>query len=301
MSRTALIAGQGGLPRAVANALGRADVPWFACHLEGFVPEGVGQSRGFRIEHLGSFIAGLKDDGVERVVFAGRVARPPLDAEAVDAATMPLVPRMMQAIRSGDDAALRAVISFFEEAGLAVVGVQDVAPELVDLPEIGEPDEGHRADIARAREVHAAMGSADVGQACVVVAGQVLAVEALPGTDWMLASLAPPPPAPPRPSTGGLFGGDLFGGAADWLSGPGLPAGLPDFPRPPGGVLLKAPKPGQDRRIDLPTIGPETAQRAAKAQLAGIAVEAGGVLVIDRDEVAQIARGAGLFLHAYTP
>ena len=296
-----MIAGQGGLPRAVANALGRADIPWFACHLEGFAPDGVGQSRAFRIERLGSFIVSLKEDGVERVVFAGRVARPPLDAAAVDAATIPLVPRMMQAVRSGDDAALRTVIAIFEEAGIAVVGPQDIAPGLTTVPEVGRTSDQDLSDIARACAVHAALGAVDIGQACVVAAGQVLAVEALPGTDWMLASLAPPPPRPPKPSGGGIFGGDLFGDAVDWLSGPGTAAGLPHFARAEGGVLLKAPKPDQDRRIDLPTIGPETVRRAATARLAGIAVEAGGVIVLEPENVAAIAHGAGLFLHAYAP
>ncbi|MGB3409497.1 MAG: UDP-2,3-diacylglucosamine diphosphatase LpxI [Jannaschia sp.] len=299
MSRLALIAGQGALPAVLANALGRSGRAWFACHLKGFAPTGVGQSRAFRIENLGSFIASLKDDGVDEVCFAGAIARPPLDPSAVDAATTPLVPRMMQAVQVGDDAALRTVIAFFEEAGLAVVGAQDVAPALLTLPLHGTPTERDLSDIARAVEVHAALSAVDVGQGCVVAAGQVLAVEAAPGTDWMLASLYEGPPAPPqpRPPAGGLFGGDLFGGAADWLSGGSVPrGGMPAFPRPAGGVFFKAAKPGQDRRIDLPTIGPETVRRVAAAGLNGIAVERGGVLVLDPEDVAAQVRAKGLFL-----
>jgi DUF1009 family protein len=296
----ALIAGRGALPAHLANALGRPGADWFACHLEGHPPEGVGQSRAFRVERLGSFIAGLRAEGVERVCFAGAIARPPLDATAVDAATVPLVPRMMQAIRAGDDAALRAVLGFFEEAGLDVVAPQDVAPDLLDLPETGTPSARDRADIARAAEVHAALGAIDVGQGCVVAGGQVLAVEALPGTEFMLATLIPRPTAPRQEESGGLFGGDLFGGAADWLSGGHGPvAPLPAFARPEGGVFFKAAKPGQDRRVDLPTIGPDTIRSVAAAGLRGLALERGGVLVLGRAEVASLLRRYGLFLTAW--
>ncbi|PWJ19319.1 LpxI family protein [Jannaschia seohaensis] len=296
----ALVAGQGGLPGVLANALGRSGAPWFACHLEGFPPQAVGQSRGFRIEQLGTLIAALTAEGVERVCFAGAIARPPLDPSAVDAATMPLVPRMMQAIQAGDDAALRTVIAFFEEAGLTVVGAQEIAPELLDLPVTGSPSKQDAADIVRAAEVHGALGAVDVGQGCVVAKGQVLAVEAAPGTDFMLATLAKQPPAPPRAPSGGLFGGDLFGGAADWLSGSGGPQRrLPDFARPSGGVFFKAAKPDQDRRIDLPTIGPATIRAVAAAGLNGLALEAGGVLVIDREDVAAQLASTGLFLAAW--
>ncbi|MFO6463514.1 LpxI family protein [Jannaschia sp. KMU-145] len=299
MTRTALIAGQGALPRTLASALAGTD--WFACHLDGFAPTGVGQSRGFRIETLGSFIADLRADGVTRVCFAGRIARPPLEAGAVDAATMPLVPRMMQALQSGDDAALRTVIAFFEEAGLEVVGAQDLMPALLDLPLTGTPSEGDLSDIARAAEVHRGLADLDIGQGCVVAGAQVLAVEAAPGTDWMLASLARRPTAPRPASGGGIFGGDLFGGAADWLSGGGPAQGMPDFARPEGGVFFKAPKAGQDRRIDLPAIGPQTVRAAAAAGLNGIAVEAGGVLVLEREDVAAQLRATGLFLASWSP
>ncbi|MGB3556541.1 MAG: UDP-2,3-diacylglucosamine diphosphatase LpxI, partial [Jannaschia sp.] len=189
MSRTALIAGQGALPALLANALGRSGQPWFACHLEGFTPVGVGQSRAFRIERLGTLLADFKADGVDEVCFAGAIARPPLDPARVDEATSPLVPRMVEALRQGDGEALRTVIAIFEEAGFRVVGAQEVEPSLLDLPLHGTPSEADLADIGRAAEVHDALAAVDVGQGCVVAGGQVLAVEATPGTDWMLASL----------------------------------------------------------------------------------------------------------------
>ena len=297
MSRVALIAGQGALPNVLADALGRAGRDWFACHLDGFPPEGVGQSRAFRIERLGSLIAALREEGVTEACFAGAIARPPLDPGAVDAATMPLVPRMLQALRAGDDGALRVVIALFEEAGMRVVGADDLAPDLTALPVTGTPSARDRADIARAAEVHAALGAADVGQGCVVAGGRVLAVEAAPGTDWMLAGLVRRPAAP-VPAQDGLFGGDLLGGAAEWMSGgaAAVEPSLPAFDRPEGGVFFKAAKAGQDRRIDLPTIGPRTVRLVAAAGLSGLALERGGVLVLEREAVAALLDAHGLFL-----
>ena len=197
------------------------------------------------------------------VCFAGSLQRVPLDATEIDAATMPLVPRMMEALKSGDDAALRTVLAFFEEAGLTIRAAHEVAPDLLPEPgALGElsPETGDEEDALRAAAVIATMGAADVGPACVVQRGQVLAVAALFGTDWMLESLAS------RPDDGA------------------------------GGLLFKAPKPDQDRRIDLPTIGPGTVAAAAKAGLKGIAIEKDGVMVLDRPATIKAADAAGLFV-----
>ncbi|MEM8823095.1 MAG: UDP-2,3-diacylglucosamine diphosphatase LpxI [Pseudomonadota bacterium] len=296
MTRTALIAGQGALPRRVAQALAGTD--WFACHLDGALPEGVGQSRGFRLEGLGSFIAGLKNDGVDQVVFAGRIVRPSVDPSRVDAATQPLLPRITDALQDGDDGALRALIATFEDAGLTVVAPQDLDPSMTALPLARQPSERDLEDIARAVDVHGALSPLDVGQGVVVAQGQVLAIEAAPGTDFMLATLAKQPPQPPRPAGAGAF--DLFGGAADWLSGGSVPSGLPSFEKPAGGVFFKAPKLGQDRRIDLPVVGPDTIRRCAAAGLNGLALEDGGVLVLEPEDVAAQLRSTGLFLSAWS-
>lgn len=262
MTGIALIAGQGALPAALARALPEGGFRIW--HLDGFAPEGLA-SEPFRVERLGSLVATLTEAGMERVCFAGAIARPRLDPSAVDAATMPLVPRILRALQAGDDGALRAVIAVFEEAGIEVVGAQDLAPSLLEPPETGAPTDRDLADIARARAVHAALAPLDIGQGCVVAGGQVLAVEALPGTDWMLASLTR------------------------------LTA------KPAGGILFKASKPGQDRRIDMATIGPATVRRAAEAGLCGIAVERGGVLVLDGEEIRARLAETGLFLTALDP
>jgi DUF1009 family protein len=255
----ALIAGQGEVPAAVVAALDR---PPLVCALDGFAPDGLDVDIGFRIERLGSLLLDLKGRGVTRVCMVGAIRRPAVDPAAIDAATMPLVPVLMAAIAAGDDGALRAVAGIFEAAGMRIEAAHEIAPAL--LPEPGcltraAPAAADRADAARGAEIVAAMGAVDIGQSCVVRAGQALAVEALFGTDWMLDSLRQ------RPD-----------GA--------------------GGLLFKAPKPDQDRRVDLPTIGPSTVTGAAAAGLSGIVVESGGVLVLHRDRVVAECDRLGLFL-----
>lgn len=259
MTRLALIAGEGALPGVLARHL--SDRPWQAWHLEGHPPAEIAATP-FRIETLGSLLARLRAEGFTGVCFAGRVARPAIDPAHIDAATLPLVPRMMTALQQGDDAALRTVLALFEEAGLAVVAAHDLVPSLLKVPGVGHPSEADRADIDRAAALHRKLSPLDIGQGLVVAGGLVLGVEALPGTDHMLESLARP------------------------------------FPRPAGGVLYKAAKRGQDRRIDMAALGPETVRLAAAAGLRGIAVEDGAVLVLEPDAVRDAASAAGLFVAA---
>lgn len=261
--RLALIAGNGDLPAALVSAL--AERPFVAA-LDGFAPEGLVPDMSFRIERLMPFLRHLQDNGVSRLVFAGAVRRPQLDPALFDAQTAQIVPRLLERMQAGDDATLREVVAIFEESGLAVVGVADVAPALVPGPGVlcGYPTAADARDAARAAAIVAALGAVDVGQAAVVAEGLCLAVEALPGTDAML----------------------------DWVA---HTAARPD---PARGVLWKAPKPMQDWRVDLPTLGIETVRRAAVAGLAGIAWQAGGVIVLDRAAMVAAAQAAGLFLWA---
>lgn len=268
--RLAVIAGAGALPRLVAQA---ADSPPLIAAMEGFAPDSLHPDLSFRVERLVPFLNDLAARGVDRVVFAGAVRRPRLDPALFDAATAQLVPRLLAAMQGGDDATLRAVIELVEEAGLQVVGLDQAAPGLVPGPGVlaGAPSDRDRADAARAAAIVAALGAVDVGQGCVVAQGLCLAVEALPGTDAMLAQVA------------------------------GLDPALRPDPARGRGLLFKAPKPGQDLRVDLPAIGPRTVAGAAAAGLAGIAWQAGGAVLIDRAATLAAAQAAGLFLWARGP
>lgn len=270
MTRTAIIAGRGALPAAVVAALPERP---FVAALEGFAPEGLMQDITFRVERLMPFFRHLQDAGVGRVCFAGAVQRPRLDPSLFDPQTATIVPRLLAALGQGDDATLREVLALFEEAGFALAGVAEIAPALVPGAGVicGTVTDRDHADAARGAAIVAALGRVDVGQGAVVQQGLCLGIEALPGTDAMLAGVA------------------------------GLPDGLrPDAARGRG-LFFKAPKPQQDRRIDLPTIGPATVRRVAEAGLGGIAFEAGGVICLSLDEMIAEAERHNLFLWARQP
>lgn len=260
----ALIAGGGALPEAIVAAQDSAVV---ICALEGNHPPRLPVDLAFRIETLGSLLATLKARGVTRICMAGAIRRPKIDPGAIDAATLPLVPALTAAAQAGDDGALRALMQVFETAGFEVVAAHQAAPRLLlepGVPTAAQPDEAHRADADRGAQIVAAMAAVDIGQACAVLNRQALAVEGIFGTDWMLAGLA-------------------------------------ERPDDRGGLLFKAPKPGQDRRADLPTIGPETVRGAADAGLDGIVIEAGGVIVLDQPGVIAACDRLGMFLWAREP
>ncbi|WP_430463788.1 LpxI family protein [Tabrizicola sp.] len=262
-ARLAIIAGSGGLPAALVASL--AERP-LICAPEGFAPAGLDVDQTFRVERLALFLHWLEDQGVTEVAFAGAVQRPRLDPSLFDPATATMVPRLLAAMGQGDDATLREVLAIFEEAGFALRGVADLAPALVPGPGVyaGGVTAQDETDAARAAAIVQALGAVDVGQGCVVAGGLCLAVEALPGTDAMLGFVAQ------------------------------IPASL----RPARGLFYKAPKPAQDRRIDLPTLGVQTLRHAAAAGLGGVVWQAGGVICLDLPAMQQEADALGLTLWA---
>ena len=256
----ALIAGRGDLPDRIAAEAG----PVLVCAMDGAMPERLMPEITFRLERLGEFLRALKQRGVTRICMAGSVMRPRLELSKLSLSTLRLLPLMRKAMRMGDDGALRAVVAVFENAGFTVVGAHELLPDLVIEPGIPtkvHPDKAAQADADRAAQIVAAMAAADVGQACVVQSGQALAIESVFGTDWMLASLTA------RPKAAGQ-----------------------------GGLLYKTPKPGQERRVDLPAIGPTTVAGAVAAGLDGIVIEAGGVIVMEAAKTIADCDAAGLFL-----
>lgn len=202
------------------------------------------------------------------LLVGGVVRRPDFRSVASDFGTVRRLPKILAALSGGDDGLLRRVISLLESEGLRVLSVLDVAPALVlGSGPVGRrsPDDAHRADIARGLALLAALGPFDVGQAAVVAGGRIVAIEGAEGTDALI---------------------DRYREVRK--------AGR--VARDANGVLVKAAKPQQDRRVDLPVIGPETVRRAADAGLAGIAAESGRVLVVRRQETRAAADAAGLFV-----
>ncbi|WP_372838230.1 LpxI family protein [Phaeovulum sp.] len=269
MSRIALIAGAGALPRLLVEGLGQDFV---LAELEGQPSDVAKEALKFRFERLVPFLDHLLTEGVERVVMAGAMRRPRLDPELFDARTAALVPRLLAAMQGGDDAALRTMISLFEEWGFEVVGPDSIAPQMVPGEGVltGAVTPQDATDAEYAARIVAALGAQDLGQGAVVAAGLCLALESLPGTDAMLEFARQHRGVLPEPARA-------------------------------RGLLYKAPKPGQDRRVDLPAIGPETVARAATAGLAGIVWEAGGLILLDRAATIAAAEASGLFLWSRAP
>ena len=272
----ALIAGGGSLPVAVADAViarGRRVVLF---PIRGWADPAQVEKYPhcwLALAQVDRFLRRARAEGCRDVAFIGTAVRPPFRALRVDWGMLRLLPRVWRMYRGGDDHLLSGVVKLFEDHGFRILGAHELAPEIL-VPEgpIGNrtPSERDRADIARALALLHAMGPYDVGQAAVVALNHVLAVEAAEGTDGMLARVAALRAAGRIPT----------------------PAGT--------GVLVKAAKPGQDRRIDLPTIGPRTVTEAANAGLAGIAIVAGQTIMAEPHAVARAADAAGVFVVGIT-
>ncbi|MEQ9693434.1 UDP-2,3-diacylglucosamine diphosphatase LpxI [Shimia sp. SDUM112013] len=264
MSDLAILSGAGALPVMLAEAEPQAVRVVF---------NGVDHAMSaplteHRFEKLGSLFEDLKARGVTRVVLAGAMARPALDPAQLDPFMMQLAPRLMAAMQGGDDAILRLIIAVFEEQGFTVIGAHEVLPQITAEEGViagPPPSDAQLADASRATDILLALSPLDVGQGAVVAGGLCLGIETLQGTDALLR-----------------FVGET-------------PAHLR---RGKGGVLVKAPKRGQDLRVDMPAIGPNTVQNAAAAGLEGIVVSAGKVLVLNRAATLAALEETGLFLMA---
>lgn len=271
-----IITGRGSLPQLLVQDARAAGRPYHILAFEGLVPDWTeGHPRSVcAFEKLGGVFAALEAVGCREVVFAGAMDRPRLNPLKFDKTFTSFAARLLPRLKEGDDALLRTITEKFEEEGFKVLGADQLASGL--LAEAGvlgahSPDAQAQADATRAAQILAALAPLDIGQGAVVAQGLCLGIETLQGTDALLAFAA----------TGHER----------------LPETLPHS-GPRSGVLLKLPKTGQERRADLPAIGPETVRGAAEAGLAGIAIAAGGVLLLGRADIIAEADRLGLFLWA---
>lgn len=283
-TRLGIIAGAGALPVTVAScddAYGRAGKAPFVVRLTGIADRAFPdlETRDCGLGEAGKLIRLLKDHGCDAVCLAGIVARPDFTALKLDLKGARLLPKVIKAAAIGDGALLDVLVETLEQEGFRVVGAHEIAGHLAAGEGIlgrYRPSDENRVDIEKAAKLIDALGPFDVGQGAVVAGGHVLAIEAVEGTDAMLARCAQ------------LAQGD----GASTHSGPLTKR---------RGVLVKRPKPGQELRVDLPTIGPETVRLADAAGLAGIAFVADRALIMDREKTIERADAAGLFLYGMTP
>ncbi|HWF00608.1 MAG TPA: UDP-2,3-diacylglucosamine diphosphatase LpxI [Caulobacteraceae bacterium] len=270
-TKLGLIAGGGDLPLALARHCAASGRALHVIRLKGFADVSMSAFEGsdIGIAELGKGFAALRRASCQSVCFAGLVRRPDLRALRPDLRGLAALPGAVAAAARGDDALLSFLLREFEREGFHVEGAHEVMGGLaVGQGPFGTvfPQEAHLADIERAMEAARAIGRLDIGQAAVSCDGVVLALEAQEGTDAMLDRVAQ------------------------------LPAALRGAPGAPRGVLAKALKPGQEIRVDLPTIGPTTVERLQRAGLAGIVGESGRLLVVDQERTRAAADAAGIFI-----
>lgn len=270
-----LIAGGGELPKHVLQAATEDGLETTIIGLRGHTKaEDYKGQYFFKVAEFGKIVKRLKKSGCTHLCFAGTVERPNFKSLKPDLKGMLHMPGAMKAAKEGDDALLRYLLSLFEKEGFEIVAPQTLCQSLL-LPEgiLGTVKilDAQSEDTRKACEVASQIGALDIGQAAVVCRGVVLAVEAQEGTDAMLGRILSLP--------------KTIRGTLDNRSG----------------VLAKMVKPGQDIRVDLPTIGPLTVENASKAGLAGIVGEGGRAFIIEREKTIQMANEAGLFIAGLPP
>ena len=271
-SPVGLIAAGGVMPFAVADSLIARGINPVLFALRGSCdPVKVARFRyhWISIGQIGRLTRLLRSENCRDLVFIGTLVRPALSEIRLDWGTLRVIPRVLASFRGGDDHLLSGIGGILERDGFRMVGIKDVAPDLL-MPEgcltRASPDENATADIARGREVLHALSPFDIGQAAIVIDGHVVGVEDIEGTDGLLARVA-------RLRAEGRIRA-----------------------RTARGALVKAPKSGQDLRFDLPTMGPRTVEGAASAQLAGIAIVAGNTIVVEPQSMIETADAARLFV-----
>ncbi|MYZ47723.1 LpxI family protein [Propylenella binzhouense] len=267
----AILAGAGTLPSVVAaaaEAAGHRPVPIAIEGEADLASLARWPAHRLRWGEIGRLFRILASEGCGRAVFVGGISRrPDLGQLAPDLGALRLLPRVFSLMRGGDDRLLAGVAAIFEERNVRIVSPLEVAPGLAlgtGVPTRRAPSSDDLRDVALATAAARAIGALDIGQAAVAVQGRVVGLEAAEGTDALLARIA-----------------DLRRERRIAAS---------------GGVLVKCMKPRQDPRLDLPTIGPTTAENVARAGLSGVAGEAGRALVAGRAETIRALDARGLFL-----
>lgn len=268
----AIIAGAGDFPPRLAAIAAARGQTVFVAALEGAAdPAAFGQAdlQVYRLGQLGRLLDELRRRQVTELVLIGSLPRPSFAALRPEASTLKYLPHFARAFRGGDDHLLRGVVGFFEGQGFAVHGPADIAPAMTaPLGSLGRKAASaeQKAQIARGFDLLAALSPFDVGQAAILADHRVIAIEAAEGTDGMIRRVA------------------------DMVASGRLRIARGD------GVLVKAPKDGQDLRVDMPAIGAETLRNVTAAGLAGIGLRAGRVLVGDAAGLGKLADKAGLFV-----
>ena len=266
-----LIVGTGDVPRLIAEHRRENGDHTFVIAIRGFEESWISDfdHAVCGIAEIGKLLKLLRGAECDTISFIGNVRRPDFTKLKPDLKGVSLLPKVISAARKGDDALLKCIIGLFEQEGFEIKGAHELLGSLTRSAGIlGQtvPTEEDLTDIERAFMVAGEMGLLDIGQGAVVARGLVLAVEAQEGTDEMLRRVARLPEA--------------LRGTEDARSG----------------VLVKRPKPMQETRIDMPTIGVSTVRNAIEAGLSVIAGVEGATLWINQTQIIQLADTHGISL-----
>lgn len=263
-----ILAGSGSLPREVAEACTARGQSVFVIDLEGRASDWASAypSARFSLGKVGGALSAMRAAGCDAVTLAGGLERPHLFSLVPDFKALTLLPKLLRLFRGGDDTVLRGVIALFEAEGFKVIAPHTLLEGV--LAQDGRlagplPTAAQLTQLASARAILNALAPFDVGQAVVVRKDRCLAIEGPEGTAAMLARVAKIPGT--------------------------------------GGILVKAPKTGQETRADLPSIGPDTITEAVNAGLSAIAIETGGAMILGRSETLARAEREGIALFGFAP
>ena len=271
IKKLGIIAGGGLLPHYIADYCVHRNLPYFVLALEGFA------DAGFAARHphvwqglakVGHAIEQLQKQEVTHLTLAGWVDRPSLSALKPDFAGMKLMGRIATLKQHGDDAILTELMRYLEEQGFAIVSPDSLITHLTVPAGIlthAKPGAMMEEDIKLGIRLLHSLGEFDVGQSAVVQQRKIIGIEAAEGTDRLIERVAPL-----------LLKGEKA-------------------------TLVKIKKPKQDKRADMPAIGPDTLHHAHEAGLGAIAIEANATLVLDRQAAIEIADRLGLALVAVNP
>jgi hypothetical protein len=261
----ALFAGKGDLPKTLIRVFQKQTRPFVILAFKGQTEASLIQDLPHLWIHygeIGKAMDYIQKNHVQEIVMAGAMSRPAMTEIRPDWEGVKWLAKIGSKAL-GDDNLLKLIIRMIEEKGYKVVGPDEILADIL-APEGNlteqEPDEQAWRDIGRGVEILCALSPVDVGQAVVIQEGLVLGVEAIEGTDGLIE----------RTSV---------------LHRPGL-----------GGILVKIAKPQQEQRVDLPTIGLETIQKALASGLRGIAVEARRTFFLNQSEALKLANEKHFFI-----
>ena len=267
----AILSGRGLLPQELMSGLSRGQKAPFLIGIKGETESWLSQYEHEVLEwgQLGQLFKILEERGITQVVFAGSLTRPKLNIAKMDWGAIRSLPEVLAFMIGGDNSLFSGVINLFEKRGIQIVGAHEVLPEILTPTGVlsgRKPPNKAMLNIRKAAEAAKMLGKLDIGQAAVSVGGRVVAVEGIEGTDGMLERVAT------MRSTGRLYENGRFG------------------------VLVKTMKPGQEMRVDLPAIGPDTINLIAEAGLRGVALEAHRSVILNREKTVKLAKFHNVFI-----